>query len=110
MNCRQLLLIPSSVFVAMGILLANRFPLVAQELAPVPSDAAQQAAVRLIEEVYGKEHAHAKTSTAKTALANKLLKEAAESEDLTNRYVLLRVARDMATQAGDAETAVRAVE
>jgi len=96
--------------VATGILLANCLPLVAQELAPVPADAAQQVAVKLIEEVYGKEHARAKTSTAKTAIANKLLKEAAASEDLTNRYVLLRVARDMATQAGDAETAVRAVE
>jgi len=110
MNCRQLLLFRYCVLVATGILLANCLPLVAQELAPVPSDAVQQAAVKLIEEVYGKEHAQAKTSTAKTALANKLLKEAAASEDLTNRYALLRVARDMATQAGDAETAVRAVE
>jgi len=110
MSYRQFFLIRSSVLLAAGILLANCLPLVAQELVPVPADAAQQAAVKLIEEVYGKEHARAKTSTAKTALANNLLKEAAESEDLTNRYVLLRVARDMATQAGDAETAVRAVE
>lgn len=46
---------------------------------------------------------------AKTVLAERLVKEAAESEGLTNRYVLLRVARDMATQAGDAETALRVV-
>ncbi len=110
MNCRLMPLIRSCVLVATGILLTNCLPLVAQELAPIPSDAAQQKAVKLIEEVYGEEHAQAKTSTARTVLANKLLKEAAESEDLTNRYVLLRVARDMATQAGDAETALRAVE
>jgi len=110
MNCREIPLIRSRVLAVTGILLGSSLQLVAQELAPVPPDAAQQEAVKLIEEVYGEEHAKAKTSTAKTALANKLLKEATASEDLTNRYVLLRVARDMATQAGDAGTAVRAVE
>lgn len=110
MNCRQLFLTCPCILPAVGILLANCPSLAAQDLAPVPSDAAQQKAVKLIEEVYGEEHTQAKTSAEKTALAGKLLKEAAASEDLTNRYVLLRVARDMATEAGDAETAVRAVE
>jgi len=109
MNGRPIPLICFCVLLAAGILQANGLPLVAQELAPVPPDAAQQEAVELIEEVYGEDYAQAKTSPAKTALANKLLKEARESNDPTNRYVLLRVARDMATQAGDAETALRAV-
>jgi len=94
----------------MGLLAANVLPLVAQDLAPVPSDAAQQEVAKLIQEVYAEEHAQTKTSAAKTVLANKLVKEAAQSQDVTTRYVLLRVARDMATQAGDAETALRAVE
>lgn len=110
MNCRPIHRTCLCVLVAIGILVANCPSLVAQDLAPVPSDAAQQKAVKLIEEVYGEEHAQAKTSAEKTALASKLLKEAAESKDLTNRYVLLRVARDMATQAGDVETAFRAIE
>ncbi len=101
---------PKAQALTVGQLPPNGLRLAAQELALVPSDAAQQQAVKLIEEVYGEEHAQAKTSAAKTALANKLLKEAAESTDLTNRYVVLRVARDIATQAGDAETAMRAVE
>jgi len=110
MNNRQILLACSGVLLTTGVLLANGLPLAAQDLAPVPSDASQQKATKLIEEVYGEEHAQAKTSAAKTALANTLLKAAGESQNMTNRYVLLRVARDVATQAGDAETALRAVE
>lgn len=108
MNCRQVSL--TCVLLTMGLLAANVLPLVAQDLAPVPSDAAQQEVAKLIQEVYAEEHAQTKTSAAKTVLANKLVKEAAQSQDVTTRYVLLRVARDMATQAGDAETALRAVE
>ncbi len=110
MISRKLLPMRYCMLVAAGMLAGSCLPLLAQELAPVPSDADQQEAVELIEEVYGEEHALAKTSAEKTALANKLLKEAAASEDLTNRYVLLRVARDMATQAGDVETVFQAIE
>ena len=110
MISRKLFPMRCCVIVAAGMLAGSCLPLVAQELAQVPSDAAQQRAAKLIEEVYGEEHARAKTSAEKTALANKLLKEAAASEDLTNRYVLLRVARDMATQAGDVETVFQAIE
>jgi hypothetical protein len=76
----------------------------------IPSDAEQAKALELIREVYGKEWEVAKTSVQKDALATKLLQKADESTDDTNRYVLLKVARDVAAQAGDADLAFRAIE
>jgi len=92
------------------LLVANGSSLVAQNRAPVPSDAAQQEVLKLIQEVYGEDHAQAETAAEKTALAHNLVKEAGQSQDLTTRYVLLRVARDLATQAGDVESAWQVVE
>jgi len=83
--------------------------LTAQEKQPVPSADAQEEALKLVEEVYGEDWIKAKTNEAKSALARKLLQGAKESTDLTNRYVLLRVARDMGMMAGDADAAMRAV-
>ncbi len=82
----------------------------AQERHPIPSAAAQQQALELIKEVYGDEWEKTKTSAQKTALATKLLQKANESADPTNRYVLLKIARDVAAQAGDAELAFKAID
>jgi len=82
----------------------------ADDREPVPSDAAQQQALTLVKEVYGQEWDAAKSSAQKQTLATKLLQKADESTDITNRYVLLDVARQMAAQTGDAELAFKAID
>ena len=79
--------------------------------APVPSAAAQAEAMKLIKEVYGDEYSKAKATAEKQALAKKLLAKANESkDDPANQFVLLRLARDIGTQAGDGQTAFQAVD
>lgn len=76
----------------------------------VPDDDAQQAATKLVKEVYGDEYKDAKTPEQKKALGCTLLRKAIETDkDLTGRYVLLRLSRDIATQATDGTTAFRAI-
>jgi hypothetical protein len=80
-------------------------------LAPVPDAKAQAETTKLIKEVYGHESAAAKTVEQKKALAEKILRSAKENEkDLTSQFVLLRLSRDVATQASDCETAFLAIE
>ena len=57
---------------------SGKRPSTRRPLAPVPPDAVQQKAVKLIGDVYGEEHAQAKASAERTALANKLLEQAKE--------------------------------
>ena len=92
------------------VVLSAAISTLGQEKIPVPSDEAQAKALELIKEVYGQEWKDAETSTQKQALATKLLQKSRESADDTNRYVLLKVARDVAAQAGDAELAFRAID
>jgi hypothetical protein len=78
---------------------------------PLPSDAAQAESLQVAKEVYGKEFARAKTKPEKQALAQKLLAKAGETENgSANHYVLLRLARDIATQAVDGQTAFQAID
>ncbi len=81
-----------------------------QAKTPVPGDAARQNAVKLIEEVFGEKIAGARTSAEKSALAGQLLQEAGKAADSTNHYALLRYACDKAIEAGDADTALQAVD
>ena len=101
---------PWSLF---AILLAATI-LPAQEAAkesPIPDSAAQAEAMKLIKEVYGDEYAGAKTPGQKQALAKKLMKKADDTQnDPANKYVILKVAKDVATQAADVETAFAAVD
>ena len=65
----------------------------------------------LIREVYKEEYGQAITAEKRTELAKKLLKKAEDTkDDPTNKFVLLRVVRDMAAQAGDVNTALQAVD
>jgi hypothetical protein len=83
----------------------------AQGRTPVPDAAAQAKARDLVHEVYGDAYDAAKTSAQRTALAKKMLDEAARTEgDSAGHYVLLRIARDMAAAAGDVVVALEAVE
>jgi formylglycine-generating enzyme required for sulfatase activity len=78
---------------------------------PVPSAAAQGEAAKLIKEVYGDEYAKATTATQKQALAKKLLEKATETkDDPAGQFVLLRLAKDIATQASDSQTAFDAID
>jgi len=78
---------------------------------PVPPAADQEQARKLIREVHKPEYDAAKTPAQRSALAKKMLGEAAKSgDDPAGCYVLYCTARDVAVQAGDVETALAAVD
>ncbi|MHC4399635.1 MAG: hypothetical protein ACYTG0_08145 [Planctomycetota bacterium] len=78
---------------------------------PVPNAAAQKKALDLIHEVYGKDYQSAKTLAEKAELAKKLLAQATTAkDDPVGCYVLLQLARDTSTQAGNIEIALQAVD
>ena len=79
--------------------------------APVPDANAQAEATKLIKEVYGDQWAAAKTPAKKQALAKTLVQKGKETEkDEAGRFVLFRLARDIAAQASDSETAFQAID
>ncbi len=96
------------LFVAVAILLQTSYVL-AQTKEPVPAGKAVQEALTLVKEVYESEYAEAKTPEQKEKLAQELLREARGTKDTTQRYALLRVARDLSIQAGGT-TAFAAVD
>jgi hypothetical protein len=78
---------------------------------PVPSEAAQAQAMNLVKEVFGADYAKATSLEAKQALAKTLLEKARATRDnLTDRFVLLKLCRDIATQGLDGLTAFQAVD
>ncbi len=109
MKCNSSLLVRRHA-VWLTVISAATAPSFCQDNAPIPSEPAQQQALTLIKEVYGREWEAAKSLAQKQALAKKLLERANQSTDTANRYVLLKVARDVAAQAGDAELAFRAID
>ena len=100
--------------VCVGLLLLAATPGLTQDAekkTPVPADAAQAAATKLVKEVYGDEYAKAKTTTEKQALAKTLLNKANETkDDPASQFVLLRLAKDIAAQAGDGQMAFQAID
>jgi hypothetical protein len=78
---------------------------------PVPDSTGQAEAMKLVKELYGEKNAAAKTHAQKTALPIELMQKAEETGDeWTQRYVLLKVAMNVATQAADVETAFSVVD
>jgi len=78
---------------------------------PIPDASSLQQALTLVEEVYGGEVKRAKDVAQRTALAERLLQKAKESAtDPTSQFALLKVAKDIAALAGDADLALRAVD
>jgi hypothetical protein len=67
-----------------------------EDLAEVPDEAAQDETRKLVREVYADPYKQAKKPADKTALAEKLMGEAAKSEDAVERYVLYSEARAQA--------------
>ena len=73
-------------------------------LLPVPDAAAQAESMKAVKEVYGDEWAAAKTDAARQALAKKLLAKGRENDkDPAARFVLLRLAKNIAVQASTTE-------
>jgi hypothetical protein len=78
---------------------------------PVPADAAQKRALEQIKEVFADEYGRATTATQKQALALALFNQAAQTEkDAAARFVLLGQSQELALAAGDADTALKAVD
>jgi hypothetical protein len=99
--------------VAFLFLLVLAIPCLAQEPAAkimLPDDAAQKAASTVIADVYKPDYEKAKTAAQKIELAKKLLGEGtATKDDPVSRFVLFRIARDIAAQQGDLVTAFAAI-
>jgi hypothetical protein len=98
---------------SLTLLLATTIPCVAvgQGRQPIPDEATQKAAFDVIAEVYKADFDAAKTPMQKVELASKLLRDGiATSDDPSARYVMLRVARDIAVEEGNLVAALDAVE
>jgi hypothetical protein len=78
---------------------------------PVPSEAAQDKARKLVLEVFNDDLQNAKDPAARAKLAAELLQQGRDTkDDLTLRYVLLQEARDLAAASGDAGLAFSAID
>jgi hypothetical protein len=80
-----------------------------REKTPIPDEATQAKVMALLREVYESDYRLATTAQDKRAFAAKLLQEASETTDATHRYVLLKEAKEISSQAGEASLAMRAV-
>lgn len=78
---------------------------------PIPDEAAQKAALVLVNEVYKADYDAAATDEQKIALARKMLQQgAAMRNDPAGHYVLFRTASDLAGKAGDIQLAFQAID
>jgi formylglycine-generating enzyme required for sulfatase activity len=83
-----------------------------QEVArlPLPSQAAQDQAMKTARDIYKADYDRAKTPAEKQALARKLLEQATSSElQGAERFVVLGLARDVAARGDDLELAFEAI-
>lgn len=97
-------------FLTLAIILQASFAL-SQDKLPIPDTASKKKASVEIKELFGGEFSKAKTPTKKVKLAKKLLQEGVATKgNPTSRYVLFRIAKDIAAGAGDADTAFQAID
>jgi hypothetical protein len=93
----------------MDVVLSILCSLICQQ-SPVPDAEKQADAEKMIRDVFKAEYA-AKGVLERAILARKLLEQGQESTDSpATRYVLLREARELAAQAGDLDTSVKAID
>jgi hypothetical protein len=84
---------------------------VAAERIDVPSQGDQEQALKIVRELFADEYAKAKSNRQKSELAKRLVGQADETKnDAVGRFVILRVARDIAVGGGDVDTAMAAVD
>ncbi len=101
---------PTPVFFALVALLAASLA-PAQPRAPVPDDESQEPGKKAARELYADRFAKAATDDQKSAIAEDMIEMAGKlASGTADQYVLLRIARDVAAQAGDASAAVRAAD
>ena len=107
---RSIRLLLQSLVLTCG--LATTSDISAQEKrTPVPNEVTQQEALTTARAIFKSEYARAETAAQKSALAKKILEHAdGAKENAASHFVLLRLARDIAIQAGDANTAVQTVD
>jgi len=78
---------------------------------PIPPEADQQKALAMVKAAYKADYERADTVGARRALAKQILDKAVDTTDnASSRFVLLRVARDLAATNADGRTAFRAVD
>lgn len=78
---------------------------------PLPDPAKLKEAEGTVREIFEKEYRAAKTKQQKSALARKLIRYGVETRnDPAGQYALLRLARNVASIAGDVDTAHAAIE
>lgn len=107
---RNLTLVYCAPTVLTAIIFASSFAQRPSAKPPIPDEAAQKEAMAVIKEVYKADYDKAKTAEQKVILAKKLLKDAiATKDDPVGGYVLLRVAKDIASAQGDLDTAFLAI-
>jgi hypothetical protein len=76
---------------------------------PVPDQEALDQARKLLQDVYRDQYAQARTATERERFTKKLLQDAAQVEDAAAEYYeLLRIARELAAQMGDAQSVLAA--
>lgn len=73
----------------------------AQDKVPPPTDEQAADATKLVREIYEPEYRAAATPSDKANLARSILDAALAENDLTARFVMLRLARNIAINAGD---------
>lgn len=97
------------VFLALVVVAGHSIPGHADEKMPVPSEKEQAEVMELLKEIYGTEMASRDTEV-KKKLAESLLKEAENpANDAASRYVLLSLAANAGSEAGDTHTALKAI-
>jgi hypothetical protein len=106
-NGRRTMTRSSAAVLAVGLMCP--FALWAEKL-PVPTDAALEGPLAVVKEVYGEQHSSAKTNEQLQALAKKLFSDAAKAGKPIERYAMLRVARDIAAQGCDGQTAFQIID
>jgi formylglycine-generating enzyme required for sulfatase activity len=78
---------------------------------PTPPEAALSAGLKIAREAYQDEYARATTPAARRAIAKEMLQKATENkDDAVARFVLLRLARDIALAADDTSLAHQAID
>ncbi|MGQ9576291.1 MAG: hypothetical protein ACUVUC_13330 [Thermoguttaceae bacterium] len=95
--------------VVAGVLEVQVFAQKSLTRSPIPDAAAQEKALAAVRGLYGSELDKAKSIEQRSALAGKLLAAAPKApRGSPERFVLLKLARDLALEAGSAELALQA--
>ena len=89
----------------------NSGPQARSDKLPIPDASSWAAKAPQVREIYEEEFKQARSKSQKVSLAKDLLNQANETEDdAVGRFVLLSMARDLAAENGDVETALLAIQ